>query len=74
MSTEHPTPAERQRAYRDRLRGGPPREPEPCGTVAAARRHQRAGEQLDDACRDAWRAYRREIQRANRARRRGGAT
>lgn len=27
----------------------------PCGTVAAARRHQRAGEDLDEACRQALR-------------------
>lgn len=26
------------------------RELKPCGTVAAARRHQRAGEELDEAC------------------------
>lgn len=29
------------RAYRDRRRGGPPREPAPCGTRAAVRRHER---------------------------------
>lgn len=39
--------------YRDRLRGGPPRALQPCGTLAAARRHERKGEPLDDACRAA---------------------
>ena len=39
--------------YRDRLRGGPPRVPQPCGTYAAARRHRRAGEPLDEACAEA---------------------
>jgi hypothetical protein len=53
--------AERQRAYRDRKRGGPPREPEPCGTLAAVRRHRRHGEQLDAACRDAYNAAHREM-------------
>lgn len=36
--------AERARRYRDRLRGGPPRELKPCGTRAAKVRHQRHGE------------------------------
>lgn len=35
---------------RDRLRGGPPRELQPCGTIGAIRRHQRAGEKLCDLC------------------------
>lgn len=45
--------ADRQRAYRDRKRGGPPRALQPCGTVAAARRHERAGEPLCEPCRRA---------------------
>jgi hypothetical protein len=40
--------------YRDRLRGGPARVPNPCGTVAAARRHQRSNEPLCALCRLAW--------------------
>jgi len=49
--------AERQRAWRDRQRGTPPRDPKPCGTVAAARRHQRAGEPFCEPCRIAWNAH-----------------
>lgn len=44
--------AERARRYRDRKRGGPPRELKPHGTLAAVRRHERAGEELCDECRD----------------------
>lgn len=40
--------------YRDRQRGGPPRVPEPCGTIAAARRHQRAHEPLCALCAPVW--------------------
>jgi len=47
--------------YRDRLRGGPPRVPKPCGTVAAYRRHQRAGEAPCEPCRAAWAAYQRDL-------------
>lgn len=36
----------------------PNRKLKPCGTVAAARRHQRAGEPLCDPCADAMREYR----------------
>jgi hypothetical protein len=43
--------AEAQRAYRDRLRGGPPRQPAPHGTAAAIRRHERHGEPLCEPCR-----------------------
>lgn len=46
--------------YRDRLRGGPPRALKPCGTLAAARRHQRKSEPLDDACRAALAEHARE--------------
>ena len=51
------TAAERMAAYRARKRGGPPREPAPCGTRAAAARHRRNSEPLDAACADAERAY-----------------
>jgi hypothetical protein len=52
--------AESQRAYRDRLRGGPPRQPKPCGTWAAVIRHWRRGEPLDTACEAARTAHNRE--------------
>jgi hypothetical protein len=39
--------------YRDRQRGGPPRVLQPCGTYAAAKRHQRRGEPLCEPCRAA---------------------
>lgn len=48
------------RAYRDRKRGAPPRAPLPCGTYAAFRRHQRHGEPIDAACREAYLAHQRE--------------
>jgi hypothetical protein len=41
---------------------------EPCGTYAAARRHQRHGEPLDDACRDALREHQRAMYERRRAR------
>lgn len=47
------TPAERQRAYRDRKRETHKQQPASCGTVAAYRRHQRRGEPIDAACREA---------------------
>ena len=58
--------------YRDRQRGGPPRQLEPHGSVAAARRHQRAGETFTDEdycepCADAWSDH----QHAQYLRRRG---
>jgi hypothetical protein len=40
--------------YRDRQRGAPPREPKPHGTKGAARRHQRAKEDLCDLCAPVW--------------------
>lgn len=52
--------AERMRRYRARLRGGPVRTPQPCGTYAAARRHERRGEPLDELCHQAMLAYKRE--------------
>ena len=38
-----------------------------CGTYAAARRHERRGETMDDACAEALRAYRAERQAARRS-------
>jgi hypothetical protein len=62
------TPAERSRAYRDRKRGGPARTPQPHGTRAAFRRHERAGEPPCDACK-AWQAqYQRERYVAKKSR------
>jgi hypothetical protein len=42
-------------------RGGPPRSPKPCGTYAAARRHQRKGEPLDPACSQALKDHQRAM-------------
>jgi hypothetical protein len=58
--------AEYQRRYRAKLRGGPPRQLQPCGTRAAAMRHRRNGEPLCDACGDAERAYMREMSKKSR--------
>lgn len=55
--------AERQKAYRDRLRGGPARVPQPCGTVAAYKRHGRKGETPCEACRAAERERQAELYR-----------
>ena len=65
--------AESQRAYRDRIRGGPPREPKPHGTVAAYRRHQRAGEQPCEPCRQAWSVFQREQYLKRKAKQAGDA-
>lgn len=46
--------------YRDRVRGGPPRQLQPCGTVAAYKRHVRHGEEPCAACRAAWADYQRQ--------------
>lgn len=43
--------AQRAREYRDRKRGRPPRELQPCGTYAAAVRHRRKAEPICDLCR-----------------------
>lgn len=59
--------ATRARRYRDSKRGKPARQPAPCGTYAAYRRHQRKGEPIDDACRQAYTDYQRELQQARRA-------
>lgn len=42
--------AESARQWRDKQRGGPPRELKPHGTTAAMRRHERDGEPLCDEC------------------------
>lgn len=47
------TDAERSRRYRDRKRGGPPRELVPHGEPGAYARHIRAGEEACDACKRA---------------------
>ena len=66
------TPAERSRAYRDRKRGGAPREPKPHGTMAAYRRHERAQEPPCQACKQAHAEYQRVLY-ANRKARASGA-
>lgn len=45
------TDAQRAREYRDRKRGKPPRQLQPCGTYAAAVRHRRHGDPVCDLCR-----------------------
>lgn len=59
------TNAERQKRYRDRLRGGPPIDPElmPCGTYAAYIRHKRAQEEPCEPCVKAFREYHRDRRR-----------
>lgn len=42
--------AERSKRYRDRKRGGPPREPQPCGTLGGLRRHEKEGPVTCPAC------------------------
>lgn len=61
------TDAERAKAYRDRKRGAAPRQLQPHGTVAAARRHQRADEQLCAACTTAWAEHQRAQYLARKA-------
>ena len=41
---------------------------EPCGTVAAYRRHRRAGEQPCDQCRLAWNEKQKQMYHARKAR------
>lgn len=62
------TDRSRYQEYRDRLRGGPARVPEPCGTMAAVRRHERNGEALDDACREERNRNARELYRKRKGR------
>ena len=66
------TPAERSWAYRNRKRGGAPREPKPHGTMAAYRRHERAQEPPCQACKQAHAEYQRALY-ANRKARASGA-
>lgn len=54
------TDAQRAREYRARNGATPRGELKPCGTVAAARRHQRAEEPLCGPCRLALAAYQHE--------------
>lgn len=56
--------------YRDRVRGGPPRVLQPCGTLAAYRRHVRHHEPVDDACRQAYNEQQRQLAHRRRATRR----
>ena len=57
----------RWKTRRDTLRGGPPRTLAPCGTYAAARRHQRAHEALCGACRSAYNEHQRNMQQLRKA-------
>lgn len=57
----------RWQRYRDGKRGGPPRKLAPCGTVAAARRHARHGEELDAACAEAIRVHNQAQYQARKA-------
>lgn len=64
--------ADYQREWRAKhgARTGKPGRPatQPCGTVAAYKRHQRNGEPIDQACRDAWSARQRELYQARKNR------
>jgi hypothetical protein len=64
--------ADRARAYRTRQRGGAPREPQPHGTLAAYRRHQRHGEPPCEECRAAERQRQRKLYERRKAKRRNG--
>lgn len=61
----------RWRAEKARQEGREPGKPgrpqtQPCGTVAAYKRHQRAGEHACQPCRDAWSENQREMYRKRR--------
>lgn len=64
--------ADQQRRWRAKqgARTGQPGRPvtQPCGTVAAYKRHLRRGEPVDQACRDAWSEKQREYYQARKAR------
>jgi len=65
------TPADRQRAYRQRngARVGQSPGPvpsAPCGTVSAWKRHQRRSEPICGPCASAWAEYQRERYRARK--------
>lgn len=49
--------ADASRRYRDKRRGRPARQPEPCPSRAAAIRHRRRGEEVCDDCKQAERGY-----------------
>jgi hypothetical protein len=49
--------------YRDRKRGGPPRQLKPHGTIAAARRHEYYGEPKCAACAAAWKEHQAQMYR-----------
>lgn len=57
------TPAERQRNYRARKGATTgqhgPTPTQPCGTIAAYKRHQRHNEPTCQPCKDAWAKYHR---------------
>lgn len=54
--------------YRDRKRGGPPRQPKPHGTYAGFRRHKRRGEEPCAECYQAWLDYQAQMFRNRQAR------
>ncbi len=56
-------PAERAKAHRDKVRGGPPRVPQPHGTTAAYARHLRHDETPCEPCRKANAERHRELYR-----------
>jgi hypothetical protein len=65
-----------RQASRARIRaknGRVPKQLQPCGTAAAAERHKRRGEPIDEACRLAYNAARREYDRQRAADRRQAA-
>jgi hypothetical protein len=67
------TPAERQRKHRAKVgarvgQGRGPAPSEPCGTLAAFRRHERAGEVPCEPCREANRVAQRGYRAARRER------
>jgi hypothetical protein len=62
--------AEYQKAWRAKHgQGGPVGRPvtAPCGTAAAYKRHQRRGEPVDAACREAWNAWQRDYYRTRKS-------
>ena len=60
--------AEYARRYRNKERGGPPREPDQCPSLGAAKRHERNGEDLCGPCEEFRREYNREAKRRSRER------
>ena len=66
LHVPHPKQAEYTRRSRDKVRGGPPRTPLPCGTRSAATRHRRNGEPVCDECVAAEREYQRNRHEARK--------